>query len=94
MKSVRLFLLVCLCVIGAACAAPHGWALESGASELEERPGCATARELLEALNRDEGGTVTVAGDIRWDLETPVEVTRPVTVELGDFGIFVPEEIT
>lgn len=82
MKSVRLFLLVCLCVIGAACAAPHGWALESGASELEERPGCATARELLEALNRDEGGTVTVAGDIRWDLETPVEVTRPVTVEL------------
>ena len=54
MKSVRLFLLVCLCVIGAACAAPHGWALESGASELEERPGCATARELLEALNRDE----------------------------------------
>lgn len=94
MKSVRLFLLVCLCVIGAACAAPCGWALESGASELEERPGCATARELLEALNRDEGGTVTVAGDIRWDLETPVEVTRPVTVELGYFGIFVPEEIT
>ena len=37
---------------------------------------------------------MTVAGDIRWDLETPVEVTRPVTVELGDFGIFVPEEIT
>ena len=39
MKSVRLFLLVCLCVIGAACAAPHGWALESGASELRKGPG-------------------------------------------------------
>ena len=82
MKSVRLFLLVCLCVIGAACAAPHGWALESGASELEERPGCATARELLEALNRDEGGRL--CGDVDYaEVESVAGAITPVPGGVG-----------
>lgn len=63
---------------------------DSADPSTEPEDGRATAGELISALRAGES-TVTVTGDILWDVEETVTVSQPVTVELGGYGILVPE---
>lgn len=88
MKKVRYAIWLCLACCLFACLGCPVPALEP--EPRADGAECASAEELLEALLADSGGVVTVSGDILWELEEDITVTRPVTVELGEYGIFVP----
>lgn len=54
---------------------------------------CSTAAELRGRLEADAGGVMELADNIAWaDYGTPIAVTRPVTVQLGQYGIQIAEE--
>lgn len=58
-----------------------------------EDDGCSTVEELVERISRDEGGIVTVTGDLVLEEgdDVRLEVRTPVVIELGPYGITVPK---
>ena len=58
-----------------------------------EPDGCNTMEELAELVALDEGGTVTVTGDLILNEDDDISLTavRPVAIDLGDHGITIPQ---
>lgn len=65
---------------------------ETPASPVPE-DGCNTMKELAALVALDEGGTVTVTGDLSLNEGDDISLTavRPVTIDLGDHGITIPQ---
>lgn len=59
---------------------------QQGADGLES---CETTEELMELLLRNDGGTITLTGDIIWDVEESFEIDWPTTIEMGEYSITI-----
>ena len=67
--------------------------LETAPASPEQEDGCSTLEELAALLAMDEGGTVTVTGDLTLNEGDDLYLTamRPVTIDLGDYGVTISQ---
>ena len=67
--------------------------LETAPAYPEQEDGCSTPEELAALVALDEGGTVTVTGDLTLSEGDDLYLTAetPVTIDLGDYGVTIPQ---
>lgn len=50
-----------------------------------------TQKELIHAIEEGEGDSIVFLSDIVWEGHVWVNASRPVTILMGDFNLFIPE---
>lgn len=97
MKSkIFVLIFVCICLLSFSAVYSEGReATETtSAAQSTQDDGCNTKEELYDFLKSNEGGTITLTGDILWDYSyngLPF-ITKPATVEMGTYRIRIPTE--
>jgi hypothetical protein len=87
-KVFILIFILCFTMSGSAVAL-------TPEAEIESSGGAAmTAGELLALLHQNEGGVITLTGDIEWDIDEDIKIKFPTTVLMGDYGIYIPKNVT
>ncbi len=97
MKSkIIAFLCVCICLL--SCSAVYaGGAEQTETTSVEQTAsddGCNTKEELYDFFKLNEGGTITLTGDILWDYnysDLP-PITKATVIEMGTYRIRIPAE--
>lgn len=61
-------------------------------SSSDKRNKITTQEELIQAIEEGESDSILLLSDIVWEGHIWVNASRPVTVLMGDFNLFIPED--
>lgn len=71
---------------------PVSEAAAASPSMAEKKPGISDREGILQALEDEDEDIIVVSSDIEWEGYDVIEVSRPVTILLGDYSLHVTED--